>query len=142
MSSLIDLDINIEEMEEFVPLPEGQYLAHIRSVEVATSEKIPEGFLKVVWQIDVDQYPADYDVANNPEGTLLTYARVRLPNSQNRRSVNGFREFLATINVKAKGSTFDFEKWIGNEALLLLKRDMYQGMPTNQIAAISPKPSI
>lgn len=142
MSSIIDLDVNIEEMEEFEPLPEGQYLAHIRAVEIATSEKIPEGYLKVAFQIDTDQYPTDYDVANAPEGTILQYARVRLPNSDNRRSVNGFNSFLATINVKAKGNTFDMEKWIGKEVLLLVKRDMYQGQPQNQIAAISPKPSI
>lgn len=142
MSSLIDLDVNLEEMEEFVPLPEGQYLAHIRSVEVATSEKIPEGYLKIIFQIDPDQYPADYDAANAPEGTMLTWARVRIPSSDNRRTVNGFRQFLSVINVKDKGNTFDIEKWIGKEALLLVKRDTYQGQETNQIAAISPKPAI
>lgn len=142
MSSIIDLDVNIEEMEEFEPLPEGQYLAHIRTVEIATSEKIPEGFIKVVFQIDTDQYPADYDVANAPEGSVLTYSRVRLPNSGNRRSVNGFNSFLSTIGVKAKGNTFDMEKWVGKEVLLLVKRDVYQGQPTNQVVAISPKPSI
>jgi RNase P/RNase MRP subunit p30 len=140
--SIIELGSKIEEMEEYEPLPEGQYIATIRSVEIKHSEKLPHGYFNIQMLVEPEQYPADYDAANNPEGTPLTYARVQVPTSENRRSVNTFRKFLAVLGMEPKGDKFSTEDWVNKEVQVLLKRTEYQGNPTNNVESVMPVPTV
>ena len=134
--SIINLVTDIEAMEEFEPLPQGRYTAEIREVEVRTSEKLPDGYFHISMLINTDQFPADYDEANQPEGALITYSRVAVPTAEKRRTVKPFKNLLRCLGVEVNGTEFDPQTWVSKEVQVLLKVDEYQGTPTNQVEAL------
>ena len=140
--SIIELGMNLEEMQEYEALPDGPYIAEIRDVEVKYSEKVPTGYYYIQMQIPVEEFPADYDVANAPEGLTIVYARMAVPTANNRRSVAPFKNFLKAIGVDTSGSKFDPSDWIGKNMQVLLKKTEYNGSPVNNVEAIGPVPSI
>jgi len=140
--SIIELGIDLEEMQEYEALPDGPYVANIRDVEVKFSEKVPTGYYYIQLQVPVDEFPADYDAANAPEGLTIVYARMAVPTANNRRSVAPFKNFLKAIGIEAKGSKFDPNEWVGKELQVLLKKTEYNGSPVNNVEAIGPVPYI
>lgn len=134
--SIIELNVNIEDMDEFEPLPAGMYRAQVREVEIKFSEKQPTGYYVIQLMIHPDNYPADYDTANQPDGALITYARTAVPTPENRRSVKPFKALLRALGIPVQGNTFDEQEWIGKELNVLLKVDEYQGTPTNQVESV------
>jgi len=135
---IIELSTNIEEMQEFEPLPAGPYPAEVRDVEVRYSEKQPNGYFYLVLNIDPNDYPADYDVENAPEGAQIVYARVQVPDAANRRTVKPFKNMLAAFGVKQKGNKFAPDDLIGKHAQVILSVNEYQGNPVNNVEGILP----
>jgi len=138
---LIKLNTAIEEMEEYEPLPAGLYTAELRDLEVRHSEKQPNGFFYAQLRIDPQDYPADYDAANAPEGVTVVYARVQMPDANNRRTVKPFKNFLKAMGVTTAGDTFDPQDWIGRSLQVLLSVNDYQGSPVNNVEAVQAIPS-
>lgn len=142
MSDLIKLAAGIEEFAEYEPLPAGQYRAELREIEVRHSEKQPNGYLYMVFRVDPSDFPVDYDAGNAPDGVKLTYARVQLPDANNRRTVKPFKDMLKAMGLELQGSEFNPTDWIGREVQMLLSTGEYQGSPTNNVEKISPLPSV
>jgi len=142
MSDIIKLAVNLEDLIEFDPLPAGPYRAELREVEIRHSEKQPNGYLYMVFRIDHSDYPADYDVENNPEGTKVTYARVQLPDPNNRRTVKPFKQALNALGLELVGNEFNTSEWIGKEVQLLLNLQEYQGSPTNNVDSVRALPTV
>lgn len=140
--SIIELAGNIQDMEEFEPLPDGVYPAQLQDIEIRHSEKVPQGFLYCQFRISPDHYPADYDAANAPEGLNVVYARVAIPDPANRRTVRPFRNFLKALGVKVAGTKFDPQDWIGKDAQLLLKRQEFQGSLVNNVESVNELPKV
>jgi hypothetical protein len=139
--SIIELAGNLNDMEEYEPLPDGLYPAQAVDCELRHSEKVPQGYLFVTFRVSPDHFPADYDVANAPEGVSVPYARCALPDPSNRRTVRPFRLFMEAIGLKVKDK-FDANDIIGREAQLLLKRNEYMGALVNNIEAVQPLPTV
>lgn len=140
--SIIELAGNIEEMAEFDPLPDGVYPAEIQDIEIRHSEKVPQGYIYTQYRISPDHFPADYDVGNAPEGLIVVYSRVALPDPANRRTVRPYKQFLEAHGLAVKGNTFDPDKLIGKSAQLLLKRQEYQGALVNNVEAVQKLPKV
>lgn len=142
MSDLIKLAANLEDMEEYSPLPAGPYRAEIREVEVRFSEKQPNGYLYMVLRVDPSDFPADYDSANAPEGVKVVYARVQLPDPNNRRTVKPFKDFVKALGVQQTGAEFNISEWLGKEVQVVLTVQDYQGVPTNNVDSVRAVPSV
>jgi hypothetical protein len=140
--SIIQLANDIQDMEEFEPLPDGVYPAELQDIELRFSEKMPNGYLYCVFTISPDSFPADYDAGNAPEGLQVVYSRTGIPDPSNRRSVRPFKMFLNALGVKIKGTDFDPQAWVGSSAQLLLKRQEYQGAMINNVESVSPLPKV
>ncbi len=140
--SLIELSLDLGEMQEYEALPDGPYNAEVRDVETKVSEKIPTGYFVLSLMVPVEEFPADYDATNAPEGVPLTYARVKIPTAEDRRSVKPFKTLLSAMGIEATGTSFDPQDWVGKQVQVLLKADEYQGVATNQVEAIGPVPSV
>lgn len=140
MVDMISLSQNIDDMPEYEPLPSGPYPAEVRHVEVAHSEKIPTGYIKMALMVDPSDYPADYDASNAPEGVPLTYARVRIP-TEDRRTVRPFKMLLAALGVSG-GSSFDPGEWVGKQVQVLVSRSEYQGALVNNVETVTELPSV
>lgn len=141
MSNMITLAADINEMEEYVPLPSGPYVGEIRDVEVRYSEKQPNGYFYITLRIDPDEFPADYDHENAPDGALVSFARVSVPDPNNRRSVRPFKALLTALGLE-KGSKFDTGDWIGKEVQVMLSEREYQGVPVNNVEGLNPVPKV
>lgn len=133
--SILDLDMNLDQYEDFEALPAGSYPATITQAELRISDKGNE-FFYVVFTVHPDDYPADYAVENAPEGTKLTYARMQKPDSKNRRSITAVKKFMNNLGMSLATSTINPGEWEGKKAKLTLKRGEFNGSPTNEIVAI------
>ncbi len=133
--TIIELDMNLEDFEDFEPLSKGEYPGECTVAEVRTSDKGNQYFY-TMWKIDASDYPADYDVANNPDGTILNYSRLAVPSAQNRRAVTALKKFYAALGLKLKTSTIDPSEWVGQKAKLVVGMEAYNGENRNSISAV------
>jgi hypothetical protein len=99
--SILELDMNLEDYADYEPLPPGNYPAEIRSAEMRISDKGNE-YYYVGLVIHPDDFPADYDVANAPEGANLVHARLQKPTADNRRSITAIKNWYKALNLKTK----------------------------------------
>lgn len=139
---MIKLALNIEEMEEYSPLPNGPYRSELRDIEVKHSEKLPNGYFYCQFRIDPSDFPADYDAANAPDGLNVVYARVQVPDPNNRRTVAPFKGFLKALGIEVSGATFDPSSWVGSEVQLLLSVNEYNGQMVNNVDAVFALPKV
>lgn len=133
--TIIELDMNLEDFEDFEPLSKGEYPGECTAAEVRTSDKGNQYFY-TMWKIDPSDYPADYDVANNPDGTILNYSRLAVPSASNRRAVTAVKKFYAALGLKLKTNTIDPQEWVGKKAKLVVGAEPYNGENRNNITAI------
>jgi hypothetical protein len=142
MVDIIKLATNLEDMAEYEPLPPGQYPAEIRDVEVKYSEKQPNGYFVISLRVDPADFPPDYDTANAPEGVVLTYARVSIPDPNNRKSVRPFKNFIRALGEDVNSDTFDPQAWIGKQLFTFVTKTDYQGAPVNNVESVSAVPQV
>lgn len=133
--TIIDLDMNLEDMEDFEILPDGQYPAECTQAEVRTSAKGNQ-FFYTMWKIDPAAYPIDYDKANNPNGTILNYSLVQVPTPGDRRSITNVKKFMAAMGLSLKTSSIDCSQWVGKTAMVTVGNEDYQGEDRNRITRI------
>lgn len=134
--SIIKLTVDINEMEEYEPLPNGPYPSEIRTAEMKTSDKQPGGYFVLGLRVDPEDFPADYDPENNPEGATLTYARVQVPDPKNRRTVGPFKALMKAMNLEITDE-IDLDEWIGVRVNALVSTQHYQGQMVNNVESIS-----
>lgn len=134
--SIIELSQDLGEMQEYEPLPAGPYRAIVRDVELRYSEKLPNGFFYIQLMIPTENFPADYDAGNAPEGLTVVYARVRVPDPADRRSVRPFKHLLTALGLKDSGNKIDTSEWINKEVMVFLSVSEYQGAPVNNVERV------
>lgn len=135
VNDITELDRNLEEFEDFEPLPAGNYKAIIAEVEKKMSDKGNE-YYYITLEIPTDEYPADYDVENNPEGTKLVYSRLQALDTSNRRSVTAMKKFFRALGLPLATTTIDHNTWEGMPVKLNLKMGVWQGEKRPEIEAI------
>ncbi len=134
-SNVLELEMNLEDFEDFEPLPPAPYPGEIQTAEMRISDKGNE-YYYVVYKVTPDDFPADYSVDNAPEGLQLLYARLQKPKSNDRRSITSVKHFYRAHGMKLKTSIIDPETWKGKRAKLVLNIAQYQGEDRNNIASI------
>lgn len=130
---ILEYSEDISTAEAPPPLPVGDYMGTIKEVRKMTSTAGNE-YLAVTFHIGVDQFPADYDAENNPDGVTLVYRRLLTDDMPRPR--HAMRKFCSAINVPM-GRKIDTSEWIGREAKLTLSHDTYEGQTREQIRAVS-----
>jgi len=140
--SIIRFDSDISEMAEYEPLPNGVYRATVIDVEERSNEKTPKGFLTTTLRVSPDDYPADYDANNAPDGVNVVMGYLALPDAENRRTVGPFKKFLMALGIAPKGSQFETSDMIGAETQVHLVRGEFQGALVNNIQGVSPVPQV
>lgn len=133
--SIVELDMNLDEYDDYEPLPPGGYPFTVTLAETRTSDK-GNDFYYCTLQIHPDDFPADYDVANAPEGANLTYARMQKPDPRNRRSITAVKNWLKAIGMTLKTPRINPAEWEGKKGKVILKNGKFNNQPTNEIVAI------
>lgn len=121
LSSVINFDEDLNNVEAPKPLPMGLYDAVIQSAEPMMS-KSDRLMAKVTFMVSADQYPVDY-TDGNPNGTTLTQY-VFLDNSQ--RSKFALKRFCQAIGAPLSNS-IDITTWIGLPARIEVVNEPWEG---------------
>ena len=132
-ASVIEFSTDLNEQEAPVPLPEGDYEAEIRSVEIKESQRKTK-YAEVTFLISPDQYPADFSEDGNPDGEILKYRRVSL--EDNPRSRFNTRKFIEAIGAPL-GKRIDLNQWIGCRANVTIGHDEYEGEMRANVTRVS-----
>lgn len=133
--SIFELGQSLEDFDDFAPLPAGTYPAEVRKAEAKISEKGNE-YYTVTFVIHPDDYPADYDISNAPEGTILSYSRLMKPTLDNRRSISSMKKFYRALGLSLKTSKINPGDWEGKKARIVVGLSMYNGETRNEIKSI------
>ena len=123
LPGIIEFSTDLGKQEAPEPLPMGNYVGLIRSVEVKMSQRDTR-YAAVGFFVDASQYPADYD-DGNPDGQTLTYRRVSLEDNANARY--GTRRFIEALGAPL-GKKIDTSEWIGCEAELEITHEPWEGV--------------
>src|SRR3954463_1385121 len=137
LPSMIDLGVDVANAAAPELLPPGDYVAEIRSAEPRVSSN-GNSYVAVQFYISPEEYPADFDVSEAPDGTILTYGRVPWPTTGNdKRGVYKLRRFMESIGAPFEGSKVVLDKWIGLRAIVKVKHDTYEGEARAAAASVS-----
>lgn len=134
-NTILELDMNLEEYEDFEPLPDGQYPATVTLSEMRTSDK-GNDYYYITFQVHPDDFPADYAVENAPEGLRLVYARVQKPDPRNRRSITGVKNLMRALGMSLKSSVINPGEWEGKKAKLVVGKQEWNGEIVNTIKGV------
>ena len=130
LSSVIEFDEDLNNVEAPKPLPAGMYDSTIQSVEPVMS-KNGKMMAKVTYMISADQYPADY-TDGNPNGTILTqYIMLE----KDPRSKFALKNYCQKIGAPLSNRV-DLTTWIGLAAKLEVANEMYEGQPQARISKV------
>lgn len=133
--NVMELDTNLEDFEDFEPLPAGGYEGEIRKAELKLADSGTE-YYKITYRIDPDAFPADYDRENAPEGMQLIYGRLFKVNPHDRRSVTAMKKFYKAHGMSLKSSVIDPAKWEGQKCKLIVGVSEWNGEMRNEIKAL------
>lgn len=133
VGSILDFSENISDAEAPEPLPDREYPATIQKAEMKTSDRTGSRYIAVTFKINVDDYPADYDANNAPDGTTLMY--MRLSAEDNVQSRYRMRKFIEAIGAKG-GKRIDLQEWIGLTAKITTKAEEYEGVKRAAIVKV------
>lgn len=129
MSSIIEFDTDLSNVEAPKPLPAGTYDAVIQTAELMMSKgDEPKPMIKVTYNISADQYPADY-VDGNPNGTTLTQFFMA---DNSVRSKFALKRFLLAIGAPISNKV-DTTTLIGLAARIEVGSQIWQGMETARV---------
>lgn len=134
-SSILELDMNLADYEDFEPLPAREYPAEIIGAERKISDKGNE-YYQVQFNIHPEDFPVDYDPANAPEGAKFYYNRLSVPDPKNRRSITAMKKFLTAIGISLKTSVINPGEWEGKKCKVVLRISEWNGEPRNEIQAV------
>lgn len=122
---VLEYSEDISNAEAPEPLPDRAYTATIKAVERKVSATSGKPYLAVQFFIARDDYPADYDADNAPEGTVLVFNRVSPEDNAQARF--RMRRFCEAIGAPT-GRRISIGEWVGLQARVTLKAEEYEGV--------------
>lgn len=132
---ITELDQNLDAFDDYETLPKSSYPAECVLAEKRISEKGNE-YYYTNWTISPEDYPADYDKENAPEGTTLNYSRVQVPQNNDRRSITQVKKLYRAMGLSLKTKEIDPETWVGQKAKLVVGVGKFNGEQRNEIISI------
>ena len=131
LSSVIEFDEDLNNVEAPKPLPAGQYAATILSAEPMMSKNGEHKMAKVTWSIPAEEYPADY-VDGNPAGTQLTQY-LMLDNTA--RAKFSLKRFVQAIGAPLS-NTVDLTTWLGLAARVEVTNEPFEDTLTARLKKV------
>ncbi len=130
--TLYQFSESIDEAEAPEPLPERQYPATITDVEDRTTND-GRPMVRVVFKINEEDYPADYDAGNAPGGKSISHFQMMDDSAQTRHRVRKFCEAIGAPMSKRLNPKND---WMNLSATVTIKHEEYEGVNREKISRI------
>lgn len=131
---ILELDQNLDDIEEPDLLPQGWYVGEVQGVEIRDNQKGTGKYYAIQFTIPTDNFPANYDVENWPEGCQLYYNLVRVPRAGDRRSYTSVKKLMQSLGLSLSTNRIEPNTWIGRPAKLKVIHNEYQGITRESIA--------
>lgn len=133
MPSVIDFSVDISKAEAPPLLPVGEYRATIKAAEAKVSANSGNTYASVTFNVDPDQFPADYDASIYPTGKTMAYNRVLL--EDNPTANFRLRKFLEAIQAKG-GKSINLNDWVGLEAVIEVDHSTFEDEDREEIKRV------
>jgi hypothetical protein len=141
MDAIFTFAADLRDAEPPKPLPPGEYLATISKTEVATSKNTGKLYARITFVVPTEQYPADYDVEQEPDGVRLSHM-LMIDNTP--RTMYRWRTFLEDLdffsnpeNAGLRDVTSILERLHFLSARVTVAHEMYEGQEQARIKAVS-----
>lgn len=131
--SVIEYAEDVDDAEAPEPLPDGDYPATVEKVEMKVGATSGKNYLAVTFRISTDEFPADFDVNNAPEGLVISYNRLSPDDTIAARF--RMKKFIRAIGATG-GRQINLMEWVGLNATLHLSHREYEGVPQNDIKSV------
>lgn len=131
LSSVIEFEEDLANVEAPKPLPAGLYDATIQTAEPQMSKDGTKLMAKVTYSISADQYPVDY-TDGNPNGTTLTQYIML---TKDARSKYLLKQFIMGIGAPLSNSV-DLNTWVGLSCKIRVENEMYEGNETARVKGV------
>jgi len=133
--SIIEFSEDITGAEAPPPLPIGTYPFVVKGAEAKVSSNSGNKYACTTLFIAPEDFPADFDMSNNPDGISLKHNLVSLEDTpKGRFSVRRHCETLGAPMSKQ----IDLNDWVGLEGIVEVTHQDYEGMPMAQAGKLSP----
>ncbi len=132
--SIMEYSEDIAGAEAPPALPVRDYEATIRKAEVRIGQASGNRYVAVHFHIPTEDYPADFDTENAPDGTTIIYRRV--PFEDNAQSRFRMRQFCEAIEAPMSRSV-DVNDWIGLSGKVSVVHERYEGVERATIIRVS-----
>lgn len=133
LPSMITFSENISDAEAPEPLPVGEYNALIRQAKVHKSNNSGKLMANVSFTISPEDYPADFDPNNAPDGVTLSFYGA--PLEQDRQSRYRLKLFLEAIGAPMS-KEIDLNDWLNLNARIRVETEEYEGVVRNRIKSV------
>lgn len=133
LGSILEYSEDLKDAEAAKSLPASDYPATISSTELATSANSGKTNVKVTWRVKPEDFPADYEDADQyPDGKdIIQYVGT----ADDKNSRFRMRRFLEAIGVKL-GKKIDINDWVGKSAVLTLVPDEFEGVSKENVRGV------
>ena len=129
--SLFEYSSDIADAEAPPPLPVGEYPATIVKAEIKDSAK-GNKYLALMFRIDPESYPADFQ-EGNPEGETLSYNRIVLVDSPQGRY--RMRKFMESVGARM-GASVDPNDFMDLTATVAISHGKWEGETRAEISKV------
>lgn len=117
--NVIELEENLADVEKPKELPPGNYIGEVNNV-TAKTDKNGAPYFAIQFTVPTDRIPADMQ-DEYPDGAQLFLNYLRSPTrGADARAKWRFKQFILALGLKADGSTFDPNDWMGRECRLIV----------------------
>jgi hypothetical protein len=137
VGSIVEYSESIADTEKPALIAKGKYEGELREVTVEVGKEKGRRYFAEVWVIPPEAFPADYDLANAPDGLVLSYNRTSAEDNQKSRF--RLKEHFKALGLKPPGRQVDTGSMIGARAMLEIDYDTYEGVEREIIRRITKK---
>lgn len=131
---IIELDVNLADAKPPVLLPKAYYEGEVRNITIKKSGK-GNDYYNIELLIPPDQFPANFDPENYPDGAMVYYNRLLTP-GKDRRSVYNIKLWMEKLDLPTNTNKVDPNQWIGRPVKIKLDHNTYQGVTNMQVAGV------
>lgn len=133
VSTIVEYGEDIADAVAPDPLPAKEYNAEIRSAEVKTSANTGNRYYAIGIFVSPENYPADYNAENAPDGRTFMYNLLSAEDTPNARY--RLKKFLESVGLPMS-KRIDVNEWIGQSVIVELKHGQWQGEVREEVAKI------
>lgn len=132
-TSILEFQEDIADAEAPKALPANEYPAEIIAAEIGTSQSSGKRNVKVTWLIKPEDFPADYEDADQfADGKQIIQYVGAEPDKSSRYRL---RRFIESVGAKT-GKKLDVNDWIGCTAMIEVVPDEWEGVQRDRITGV------